>query len=85
MAKADEAIAAVKRKLTEQTEGSDRRTIIACLQRDLAKLQTFRDDLAGIIVDIDTAWGEIASAEQSAMLLQCVSDLDKLLTNASPE
>ena len=79
-AEADEAIVAVKRKISEQREGADRRVIHACLERDLAERQTFRDDLASIVAAIEEAWDKIASGHDwSEMLLECVRELDNLL------
>ena len=80
LAETDEAIVAVKRKITEQMEGADRRSIIVCLEREMSDHQTRRTELADIIVNIEFAWGEIASADQSDILLQCVGDLEKLMS-----
>ena len=86
LAKTDEAIAAIERKILDQREGSDRRSIIACLERDISVHQTRKTELAIIVADIEEAWGEIASGfDWSASLAECVLDLDKLLPNASPE
>ena len=86
LAKTDEAITSTKRKIIEQREGSDRKSIIVCLERDLALLQTRRTELASIVAGIEEAWEEISCGRDwSDSLLACVRDLEKLLPNASPE
>ena len=80
LAETDEAIVAVKRNITEQMEGADRRSIIACLERDLAVHQTRRTELASIVAGIEEAWEEISCGRDwYDMFRECVRDLDNLL------
>ena len=85
LAKTEEDITTCTRKIRDQKEGENRLVIIAGLEKVLKEYMVRKAELADIIADIEEAWGGIANAEQSQLILQCVSDLDKLLTNASPE
>ena len=80
LVKTDETIVTVKRKITEQINGPDRRDIIAYREKELKHFQARRTELAGIIAGIEEAWREIAlGSDWSANLRECAADLRKLL------
>ena len=81
MAEIDENIVATKRDISKQMKGAGRKSLIVCLERDLAVHKTRRTELAGLVALIKEAWDEIAGGDASwyDSLVACVRDLDNLL------
>ena len=81
LAKADEAIAAIERKIKDQKDGENRVVIIVRLEKEMSDHQKSRIELADIIVSFVFAWDNISpGADQTEMLLQCVGDLEELMS-----
>ena len=64
MAEIAEAIVSKKRDMSVQMEGADRRVIIACLERGIAKYEATQIEFISITSAMDQAWGHIGRGAQ---------------------